>query len=107
MKRQADFPTNSQACLAAEEAHAKFHEAARLFQALSDEARLSILSQLRRRGEICACDLTDCCGLAQPTVSYHLRVLRESGLVTAHKRGSWVYYRLNEASLRALHGLLP
>jgi ArsR family transcriptional regulator, arsenate/arsenite/antimonite-responsive transcriptional repressor len=105
--RQASAQTTNQVCVTAEEAHAEFHEAAGLFKALADEARLAILSELRRRGEICACDLLGCCGLSQPTVSYHLKVLREAGLVTADKRGSWVYYRLNEASLRALHGLLP
>ncbi len=90
-----------------EQDRSRYHEAARLFQALADEARLLILSQLRRRGEVCACDFLECCGLAQPTVSYHLKVLREVGLVETEKRGSWVYYRLNAVKAQTLHGLLP
>src|SRR5438874_11769879 len=69
-------------------------ESARLFKALGDETRLAILRQLRDQGEVCACDLVDCCHVAQPTVSHHLRVLREAGLVRGEKRGLWVYYRI-------------
>ncbi len=82
-------------------------EAAALFKALADETRLAILKQLRERGEICACDFQACCTLAQPTVSHHLRVLREAGLVNADKRGLWVYYTLNTARLEALRRLVP
>ena len=82
-------------------------EAARLFAALADETRLSILRQLREQGETCACDLQACCDLAQPTVSYHLKVLRDAGLVLADRRGVWVYYRLNDEKVDALSALLP
>jgi ArsR family transcriptional regulator, arsenate/arsenite/antimonite-responsive transcriptional repressor len=82
-------------------------EAARLFRALSDETRLAILRQLREQGEVCACDFMACCALAQPTVSHHLKVLREAGLVIGEKRGLWVHYRLNPAVLERLHALLP
>ncbi len=82
-------------------------EAARLFKALADETRLAILRQLRDEGEVCACDFQACCTLAQPTVSHHLKVLREAGLVTAEKRGLWVHYQLNPAKLERLHALLP
>lgn len=81
--------------------------AAKLFKALSDETRLAILRQLRDQGEVCACDFSACCELAQPTVSHHLKVLREAGLVNADKRGLWVYYTLNSQKLEALRALLP
>ena len=58
-------------------------QAAALFHALADETRLAILRQLRERGEVCACDFLACCSLAQPTVSHHLKVLRQAGLVKA------------------------
>lgn len=82
-------------------------EAAKLFKALADETRLAILRQLRDEGEVCACDFQACCTLAQPTVSHHLKVLREAGLVTAEKQGLWVHYRLNPATLERVRALLP
>lgn len=82
-------------------------EGARLFKALGDESRLAILRELRERGEVCACDFVGCCGLAQPTVSHHLKVLREAGVVTADKRGLWVYYRLDPRLLDRIKGLVP
>lgn len=81
--------------------------AARQFRALADETRLAILKQLRECDEVCACDFVACCALAQPTVSHHLKVLREAGLVETEKRGQWVYYRLNKPALDALRALLP
>ena len=82
-------------------------EAAQLFAALADESRLSILRQLREQGETCVCDLRACCDLAQPTISYHLKVLRDASLVLTDKRGVWVYYRLNHEKADALSALLP
>jgi len=82
-------------------------EAAKLFKALADETRLAILRQLREQGEVCACDFLACCELAQPTVSHHLKVLREAGLVKADRHGLWVRYTLNAGKLEALRGLLP
>jgi ArsR family transcriptional regulator len=67
----------------------------RLLQAAADPTRLAILRQLGGEDAVCACDFTSCCDVAQPTVSHHLRVLREAGWVTSERRGSWVYYRLN------------
>lgn len=74
-------------------------ETARLFKALGDETRLAILRQLQGQGEVCACSFLACCELAQPTVSHHLKVLREAGLVKTEKRGLWVYYTLNPKKL--------
>lgn len=81
-------------------------EAALLFKALGDETRLSILKQLREQGDVCACNFA-CCDLAQPTISHHLKVLREAGLITGEKRGLWVHYRLNEEKMALLRALLP
>lgn len=68
---------------------------AALFKALADPHRLKILEQLADADDhVCVCDFTDCLPLNQPTVSHHLRILREAGLVTSERRGTWVYYRL-------------
>ncbi|MGH2474470.1 MAG: ArsR/SmtB family transcription factor [Candidatus Limnocylindrales bacterium] len=66
----------------------------RLLSALADPTRLAIVRQLAIDSETCACDFTACCDVAQPTVSHHLRVLREAGVVTSERRGQWIYYRL-------------
>ncbi len=66
-----------------------------LLQGAADPTRLAILRQLAAAGvEVCACDFTACCEVAQPTVSHHLKVLRETGWVASERRASWVYYRL-------------
>ncbi len=62
-------------------------EGARLFKALADESRLAVVRQLAEQGEVCACDFLACCDLAQPTVSHHLKVLRDAGVVNTEKRG--------------------
>ncbi len=69
----------------------------RLLAALADPARLAIVRQLASDGPVCACDFSACAGLSQPTVSHHLRVLREAGLVHGERRGTWIYYRLDPA----------
>src|SRR6266508_862421 len=66
----------------------------RLLQALADPTRLAIVRQLAGSSETCACDFTECCGVRQPTVSHHLRVLREAGVIVGERRGTWVWYRL-------------
>lgn len=80
---------------------------ARLLKALADETRLGIVLQLRERGDVCQCDFVACCTVAQPTVSHHLRVLRDAGVVEAEKRGVWVHYRLNPGTLARLRHYLP
>jgi ArsR family transcriptional regulator len=68
---------------------------AALFKAIGDPHRLTILATLARvDGEVCVCDFTDGLPLNQPTVSHHLRILRDAELVTRERRGTWVYYRL-------------
>lgn len=71
---------------------------ARLFHALSDETRLSILERLRL-GERCVCDLTDALEAAQSRLSFHLKVLKDAGLVTDRRDGRWMYYTLNQEAL--------
>jgi len=66
----------------------------RLLSGAADPTRLEILRQLAAADGVCACDFTSCCDVAQPTVSHHLKVLRESGWVRAERRGSFVYYFL-------------
>ena len=65
-----------------------------LLSALADPTRLEILRQLAGSAEVCACDFTSCCDVSQPTVSHHLKVLRDAGVVTSERRGNWVYYRI-------------
>lgn len=65
--------------------------AAKMFHALGDETRLQILATLRN-GECCVCDLTDACGAAQSRLSYHLRVLKEAGILLDRRDGRWSYY---------------
>jgi ArsR family transcriptional regulator len=62
--------------------------------ALADPIRLDIVRQLAGSNEVCACDFDACRTVRQPTVSHHLRVLREAGVVTSERRGTWVFYRL-------------
>jgi ArsR family transcriptional regulator, arsenate/arsenite/antimonite-responsive transcriptional repressor len=77
----------------------------RLLQALGDPVRLSIVRQLASEGDVCACDLTCCGEISQPTVSHHLRVLREAGVVTSERRGTWVHYALVPEAIARLRTL--
>jgi ArsR family transcriptional regulator len=72
------------------------------FKALSDPTRLAIVNRLAGRGDTCVCEF-DSLGLSQPTISHHLRVLREAGLIeVSHKRGTMVFYRLVPEAVEAL-----
>ncbi len=71
------------------------------FRALGEEKRLRILASLSAR-ETCACELTGCCDESQPLLSFHLRTLREAGLVEARRDGRWMYYSLDREALRDL-----
>ena len=79
-----------------------------MFKALGDPVRLRLLSMIAsaRGGEVCVCDLTGEFHLTGPTISHHLKVLREAGLVDSDRRGTWVYYRVVPAALTLLAGLL-
>lgn len=73
-----------------------------VLDALAEPARLVALQLLARHGPLCVCELQQALSLAQPTVSHHLKVLREAGLVEAERRGPWVYYRLRRDGLKRL-----
>ncbi|MFV2114757.1 ArsR/SmtB family transcription factor [Micromonospora sp. LOL_025] len=78
------------------------------FKALGDPVRLQLMSMIASAegGEACVCDLTPAFDLTGPTISHHLKTLREAGLVDAERRGTWVYYRARPAILRRLAALL-
>ena len=73
----------------------------RLFHALSDETRLEILDRLRN-GEQCVCELTDALQAAQSRLSFHLKILKEAGLIRDRPEGRWIYYSLDEGGLKFL-----
>ena len=82
-------------CPPAKVAKNEFTDEATLLKALADPYRLRMLATLASADdEVCVCDFTDVLPLNQPTVSHHLRILREAGLVTCERRGTWVYYQL-------------
>ncbi|WP_188944374.1 ArsR/SmtB family transcription factor [Nakamurella endophytica] len=83
-------------------------ELAHAFKAIADPARLRLLSMVAAHdgGEACVCDLTEPLGLSQPTVSHHLKVLVDAGLLTRDRRGIWSYYALVPGALDALAAVL-
>ena len=74
---------------------------ASVFKALADPARVKLVSLIAASagGEACICDLTEPLGLSQPTVSHHMKLLVDAGLVSRDQRGKWVYYRVNAEAL--------
>lgn len=70
-----------------------------LLQAAADPTRLAILRQLSTDGLVCACNFTSCCDVAQPTVSHHLKVLREAGWISGERRGTWIWYSIRPEAL--------
>ncbi|MFI0469194.1 ArsR/SmtB family transcription factor [Saccharopolyspora sp. 5N102] len=77
---------------------------ARAFKAMADPVRLRLLSLIasHENGEACVCDLTETFDLSGPTISHHLKVLREAGLIEGERRGTWIYYRARPTMLRQL-----
>ena len=78
---------------------------ARVFKAMGDENRLTILSQLKD-GERCACKLQEVLGISQPTLSHHMRILLDAGLVSGRKEGKWIHYSLSESGAQQAKALL-
>src|SRR4051794_1444109 len=76
------------------------------FKALADPTRVGIVNRLASCDECCVCDLTAAFHLSQPTISHHLKVLRDAGLVESSRRGTWAYYRVVPAAVAALRGAL-
>ena len=81
---------------------------ASMFKALGDPVRLRLVSMVASHegGEACVCDLTPAFDLSQPTISHHLRVLREAGLLECERRGTWVFYRVVPSALAQLAAVL-
>src|SRR4029079_13649576 len=76
-----------------------------LLAALADQTRMEMLRELAGAPEVCACDFTDCCSVSQPTVSHHLKVLRDAGAVVSERRGNWVFYRIAPGLTESLGGI--
>src|SRR5881392_3954973 len=76
------------------------------FCALADPTRVAIVNRLSGAGELCVCDLTAAFDLSQPTISHHLKILRDAGLVESSRRGTWAYYRLVPDAVRELRNTL-
>jgi ArsR family transcriptional regulator len=87
---------------------AEARELSVLLKAIADPARLRLVSLIacHEGGEACVCELTGAFDLTAPTISHHLRVLREAGLISSERRGTWVYYRTNEGVLARLAAVL-
>ena len=81
-------------------------ELAARFKALADPTRVAIINCLSAADEVCVCNLTETFELSQPTISHHLKILREAGLVESSRRGTWAYYRLVPEAVAALRGAL-
>lgn len=79
-----------------------------IFRVLGEPARLQLLSLIAAQpsGEVCACELVEVLGLSQPTVSHHLKVMYEAGLLAKERRGTWIYYRIVQERLIALREVL-
>ena len=87
---------------------AQAEQVAPLLKALADPVRLRLMSLVASHpgGEACVCDLNDAFNLTQPTISHHLKVLHEAGLLDRDKRGVWVYYRVRPQALAGLAALI-
>jgi ArsR family transcriptional regulator len=83
-------------------------ELSRVFKAMGDPVRLRLLSLIASHdgGEACVCDLTGVFELTGPTISHHLKVLREAGLTVGERRGTWIYYRIQPEALRRASAVL-
>lgn len=81
---------------------------AQLFRVLGEPARLQILNLIAAQAseEVCACELVEALGLAQPTVSHHLKVMYKAGLLSRDRRGTWIYYRIVPERIAALRRAL-
>lgn len=75
---------------------------ARVLKAVAEPARLQLLALIRTSGEACACDFNEPLGLSQPTVSHHLKILTDAGLIHREQRGQWAWFRADETRLRDL-----
>ena len=83
-------------------------ELAVMFKAVADPVRLRLLSMIACHpgGESCVCDLTPAFDMTAPSISYHLKILREAGLITSERRGTWVYYRVEPGVMARMSAVL-
>lgn len=81
-------------------------ELALLFKALGDENRLRILELVSQEEDICACRILDEFNIAQPTLSHHMKILKDADLVNVRKQGRWMHYSINKAAIRECIGYL-
>ncbi|MFD7407971.1 ArsR/SmtB family transcription factor [Streptomyces sp. NPDC059866] len=103
---EAGSCTPSLACLLIDRDEAE--RLAVMLKAIADPTRLQLFRLIERApsGEACVCDLTECLGLRQPTVSHHLKVMTEAGLLDRERRGTWVWYSVNQDGLRRVRNIL-
>ena len=80
----------------------ELQQTARLFKTLSDENRVQIAQLLARRGEMCACQLLELLHIGQSTLSHHMKILCDGGIVSARKEGKWMHYSLQASGLQKL-----
>ncbi|MWA14594.1 ArsR/SmtB family transcription factor [Streptomyces sp. BA2] len=102
----AETCTPALACLLIDRDEAERLAAA--LKAIADPTRLQILRLIERApsGEACVCDLADCLGFRQPTVSHHLKIMTEAGILDRERRGTWSWYSLNHEGLRRVREIL-
>ena len=81
-------------------------KAARSFKALGDDNRLRIIELIASQGEMCACRILDELDIAQPTLSHHMKLLKDAGLVKARKQGRWMHYSMDRSMLESIEGFL-
>ena len=93
-------------CCGAQLDSAEVEDLAARFKALADPTRVAIVNRLGTAEEVCVCELNAEFDLSQPTISHHLKILREADLVTSTRRGTWAYYRLVDESLKQLRQTL-
>ena len=79
---------------------------ASLFKALGDPVRLRLATLIADRDEVCVCDLAPWFTVSGPTLSHHLKVLRQAGIVESHRRGTWVYYRIRPRAVASMARVL-
>ncbi|MFE9882958.1 ArsR/SmtB family transcription factor [Streptomyces sp. NPDC005784] len=103
---QPEACTSGLSCLLIDREEAE--RLAAMLKAIADPTRLQIFRLIERapKGEACVCDLTECLGLRQPTVSHHLKVMTEAGLLDRDRRGTWAWYSVNRDGLRRIREIL-
>ncbi|MFC8273992.1 ArsR/SmtB family transcription factor [Streptomyces sp. NPDC057271] len=103
---EAEACTPRLACLLIDREEAQ--RLAATLKAVADPTRLQILRLIERspEGEACVCDLTECLGLRQPTVSHHLKIMTEAGLLKRERRGTWAWFSVDHEGLRRVRDIL-